>query len=307
MFETVTWNDGIFREALMYVAMLMAPLGAIFFTIRKKNHLLKAAWASWISWAIAIPVLAILLALEGSWPLIGFVILAIVGLREFFQITGIYHRYWYVWATYIAVACTGIAIHYEQNLIYNLIPMILVYVLACIPIIQNEYKGMLQLISLSILGYMLLGWGFLHLGWLVQWENGARHLLYIILLTEICDAMNLGFSRLFGKTKWFAKIAPRRTVEGFVLSLAMTILIAFGLRHLLPERTEIYWLSAALAASLVGGMGDILLSGFRRDINVKDRNTFILGRSGVLDRLDRLIFVAPLYYYILKTLQFYKF
>lgn len=306
MFETVTWNDSIFKEALIYVATMMAIIGLGVYTNRKKNHLMKAAWASWISWILAIPVLATLLALEGSWPLAGFVVLAIVGLREFFQITGIYHRYWYVWASYVAVAATGLCIHFQLDLLYNLIPMILIYVLAAIPILQNEYKGMLQLISLSFLGYVLLGWAFLHLGWLVQWENGARHLLYIILLTEICDALNLGFSRLFGKTKWFAKIAPRRTVEGFVLSFLFTILIAFGLRHLLPERTEIYWLSAAIAASLVGGMGDILLSGFRRDINVKDRNTFILGRSGVLDRLDRLIFVAPLYYYTLKTLQYYN-
>lgn len=306
MLDTPTWNDAIFKETLGYLAILMAIFGAGLFYFREKNHMFKAAWASWVSWAIALPVLAILLALEGSWPLAGFVVLAVYGLREFFRITGIYDRYWYLWTCQIGIIATGVAIHFELNTIYNLIPMILLYFIAVIPILQNEYKRMLQLISLSMIGYLLLGWAFLHLGWLVKWENGARHLLLIILLTEMCDNMNLVFSRLFGKTNWFAKIAPRRTLEGFLLSLLFTVCLAFGLRHLLPETTEIYWISAALAASLVGGMGDILLSGIRRDINVKDRNTFILGRSGILDRLDRLIFVAPLYYYILKTLQFYN-
>lgn len=304
MLDTQTWNDPLFRESLGHFAILMALVGTGIFFNRKKSPLLKAAWASWISWCIAFPVLALLLALEGSWSLVGFVGLSIFGIREFYRITGMYDRYWYVWMSYIAVIATGLCIHFDYHLLYNLIPMILLYFVATIPIIQNEYKQMLQLISLSIIGYMMLGWGFLHLGWLAKWEFGARHLLLIILLTELCDTMNLGFSRIFGKTKWFAKIAPRRTIESFGLSFFFTLLFAFGLRHLLPERTEIYWISAAIAASLVGGLGDIVLSGFRRDINVKDRNTFIFGRSGVLDRLDRMIFVAPLYYYILKTLQY---
>ncbi|MAF91755.1 MAG: phosphatidate cytidylyltransferase [Bdellovibrionota bacterium] len=306
MLDTPTWNDEIFRGSLVYVAVFMAIIGACVFPFRNKNLQAKATWASWISWMIALPILFILLALEGSWPLAGFVFLSILGISEFFRITGIYSHYWYLWFTYGAAVATGLCIHYNLAYLYNLMPMILLFCLSIIPIFQNEYKRMLQLISLSIIAYILIAWSFLHLGWLVRWENGARQLLLIILLTEICDALNLAFSKLYGKTKWFANIAPRRNVEGFALSCLITLALAFGLRHLLPERTEIYWLSAGLAASLVGGMGDIVLSGIRRDIQVKDRNAFIIGRSGVLDRLDRLIFVAPLYYYILKTFEYYS-
>lgn len=305
MFNTPTWNDIVFRNSLVYIGLFMFAVGVMLFPFRQRLPLGKASWASWLSWMAALPVLVLLLALDSSWPLVGFVTLSIFGIAEFFKITGIYHHYIYLWICYLACIGAGVAIHYQWPVLYNLLPMLLLFVLSLIPILQNEYKKMLQLISLSIIGFLLIGWSFLHLGWLVKWEHGARHLLFIIVLTEICDALNLAFSKFFGRSQWFANIAPRRSLEGFLLSSLITLVLAFGLRHLLPDTREIYWLSAGLAASLVGGMGDIVLSGIRRDIHVRDRSAFILGRSGVLDRLDRLIFVAPLYYYLLLGWKHY--
>ncbi|MFK8139210.1 MAG: phosphatidate cytidylyltransferase [Bdellovibrionales bacterium] len=302
MFDTTTWNDPVYREAMLIVFAFMATLGSALFPFRNKSHIYKAAWASWQSWMLALPVLFILIALEGYWPLAGFAVLATWGCREFFKMTGIYHKVWYLWTNFIFIWLTAYFIFIDNEQVFRLMPMIYLFAICLVPILSNDPKGMLQHISLGFIGYTLIAWGFLHLGLLLKFEYGARLLVFIILLTEIGDTLNLAFSNWFGKSKFFAKIAPRRKPEAFVLSTLITIGIAFGLRHLLPSTEEIYWLSAAIVASLAGGTGDIVLSGIRRDVNVRDRNAFIFGRSGLLERMDRLIFVAPLYYYVLIAL-----
>lgn len=305
MIQTTTWLDPLYKEAVYLTFILLGVVGIGLYPFRNKDHHFKTAWMSWRSWLIAFPIMVLLLALEDFWPLVGFACISIIAMKEFFKMTGIYNNYLFVWINYIFVWISAYTIYTGDIGVYNVLPMILLFSLSIVPILKNEYKDMLKSISLCLIAYLMICWSFMHLAWIEQWEQGARHVLYILLLTEICDNINLAYSRWFGRTNWFKKIAPRRSTEGFVVSIIFTLGIAFGLRHLLPDQSEIYWISAGIIAAMVGGMGDIVLSGIRRDVNVKDRGTFILGRDGVIDRIDRLIFVAPFYYYSLKLLEFY--
>jgi phosphatidate cytidylyltransferase len=72
---------------------------------------------------------------------------------------------------------------------------------------------------------------------------------------------------------------------------------------LLPDGSEKYWLVSGLIASLGGVVGDLVMSVVRRDLGVRIMGAFILGRGDFLHRMDRLIFVAPIYYYIMQFLQ----
>ncbi|MEQ1878813.1 MAG: phosphatidate cytidylyltransferase, partial [Bdellovibrionia bacterium] len=56
-------------------------------------------------------------------------------------------------------------------------------------------------------------------------------------------------------------------------------------------------------AFLVGSLGDLVLAVIRRDLGVKDRGAFILGRGTLLDLMDRIIFAAPIYYYSILILR----
>ncbi|MGZ3653322.1 MAG: phosphatidate cytidylyltransferase, partial [Bdellovibrionota bacterium] len=63
-----------------------------------------------------------------------------------------------------------------------------------------------------------------------------------------------------------------------------------------------YWLVAGLVASVGGLFGDLIMMVMRKDAGVKDVGPFILGRGDFLQRMDRLIFVAPIYYYVMRSL-----
>ena len=75
------------------------------------------------------------------------------------------------------------------------------------------------------------------------------------------------------------------------------------MRHLLPDRSDKYWLAAGLIASFGGVVGDLVMAVVRRDAGVKVVGPFILGRGDFLQRMDRLIFVAPIYFFVMMALN----
>ncbi len=304
MFES-QWTNPLFQKTAMIVCVFLVILGIILFPIRKKNTHTAAAWASLQSWLFFAPILFALLAAGGYWPLILITSIGLLCAKEFFQMTGMYHLSTFVWLTYIAMIIMGFLIHLQNERLYNIVPMLFLGVICLIPIFKNSFKNMLQYISLSLICCIFMGWGFLHMAWILKWKDGFNTLIYIILLSEFCDNVSLAVSRLFGKVKLVDQITPKRTVEGFVISGALTILVAWCLKYLLPSDMNEYWLTQSLVAVLVGTASDLFLSVIRRDLGVKDVGIFIIGRGGLLDRMDRLIFVAPASYYILGHLKIF--
>jgi phosphatidate cytidylyltransferase len=75
------------------------------------------------------------------------------------------------------------------------------------------------------------------------------------------------------------------------------------MRYLLPNSSDKYWLASGLIASFGGVIGDMVMSVIRRDAGVKIVSGFILGRGDFLQRMDRLIFVAPIYYFVMLGLN----
>ena len=297
------WQDQIFRNTVIGILIFILTIAVALFPFRKKSLSLKTSWASLTSWAILAPALCAVLAFGQPWPTIGFSILSLWACREFFRITGMYHMVSFVWCTYFFIILSAFSIYVEAKNIYNLMPMLYLGIISLIPLFKNEYKNMLQYVALSLMAYIFTGWSFLHLAMIAKNIDGAKHVIYIMILTEFFDTVILTWSKLYGKYFWFDKVAPRRSVEGFWLGFVLTLTLAWAMRHLLPNSEPIYWITAGSIAVLVGGLGDITLSVFRRDLGVKDVGAFIIGRGGIMDRMDRLIYVAPIYYYSLEILE----
>ena len=93
------------------------------------------------------------------------------------------------------------------------------------------------------------------------------------------------------------------TLEGMIVAFVVTMLLAWGLRHLLPDRSERFWIAAGLVAAVFGRMGDLVINMIRRDLGIKNTGIFIIGRDGMLTRVDKMIFVGPMYFYLYWYLQ----
>lgn len=296
------WNNPIFQETASIVLAVLFGFGIFLFPFRKKNPNAMAAWASLQSWLFGAPLVLLILGSPNPYPFVGLCGVAILGMKEYFQMTGMYHRSGFVWLTYICIAGLGYCCYVNSETLYNLMPMILLATISIIPILQNNAKHMIQYLGLTILGFMFIGWAFMHTAWIVRLEHGPLFLIYIIILSEMGDHISLAVSRLYGGKIIADRITNHRTLEGLVISAVCTVILGFGLRHMLPNSNEVYWIASSLTAILVGGSGDLILSVIRRDLGVRDTGAFIIGRGGFLDRLDRLVFVAPVFYYVMKFL-----
>lgn len=301
MFEM--WNDPVYVQTFSIVMGVLLSLTVVFFFLRQRNTHAQAGWASLISWSIATPILFALVAAPWPWALVGLCIVAILGLKIFFQLTGMYHRSYFVWASYLGIAALGYLVHDGSRELYNTMPMIFFGAICLIPIIRNSHKQMIQYMALTLMAFMFLGWSFLHVGWILKLDRGPYLAIYIVILTEVFDNLSLFLSRVIGKHKMFARITPRRNWEAFAIAAPLTIVLAFAFRHLLPGRSEQFWVASGLVAVLGGSLGDLVLSVIRRDLGIKDVGVFIIGRGDFLSVIDRLIFVAPIFYYVMWYLE----
>jgi phosphatidate cytidylyltransferase len=296
------WNSPVYQETVLLVLGFLFFSGLIVFFLRKKNYYFVVSWASIKSWLIFAPLLFGFFGTPEPYPLIALTLIAIFGAKIFFQLMGMFHRSYFVFICYLGILFLGWSIHYRRLDLYNLLPMLVLGLSCLVPLVRNNYKRMIQYMSLTTLAFVFLGWSFMHLGLIMQFEKGIYQVMYLIILTEFCDNTNLAISRYIGRIKLIDRIDFRRTLESTVVSALITIALAFAMRHLLPDGSEKYWLVSGLIASIGGFIGDMAMAVVRKDAGIRVVGAFILGRGDFLHRMDRLIFVAPLYYYAMLYL-----
>jgi phosphatidate cytidylyltransferase len=130
----------------------------------------------------------------------------------------------------------------------------------------------------------------------------SAHLLsFFFLVLMGADAGAYYIGRAFGKRKLAPKISPGKTWEGaiggVVAALAMGALAHFWFFRELPLK---YILPLAVIMTVVGILGDLAESALKRGAGAKDAASILPGHGGLLDRLDSLLFNAPLIYYFAR-------
>ncbi len=293
----------VYQETVAIVLSILFASGAIVFSLRKKNYYFVTAWASIRTWLFVAPILLFLFGLPAPWPFVILTLLALFGAKVFFQLIGMYDRSYFVLICYAGIIALGFASYYDRGDLFNDTPMIVLGFCLLVPIIRNSYKQMIQYISLTLLAFVFLGWSFMHLGLILNLPSGIYQGMYLIILLEFCDNTNLAIGRYFRGPKLFNRINPRRSLWGTLVSVVLTLALAHAMRTLLPDQSEKYWLASGLVASLGGMFGDLVMTIVRKDAGVKVVGPFVLGRGDYLQRMDRLIFVAPIYYYVMRLLH----
>ncbi|MGE4131658.1 MAG: phosphatidate cytidylyltransferase [Bdellovibrionales bacterium] len=297
------WNSPRYCETAGLVIGSLVVLAILTFFLKRKGAPYTTAWASLKSWLFVAPLLFLAFALPRPWPLVFTTWMGVLTAKSFFQMVGMYHRSWFVWVTYLFIFSLGHMIDKNWIEFYNHTPMIFLGVITTIPLLRNSATHMIQYIALSLLAFIAWGWSYMHMGRLLMFENGELMVLYLYLLTEVSENTSWACSRLFGKIKPFNKISSRVSLEGMVVAICVTMLLAWGMRHLLPDRSEKFWIASGLVAAIFGRMGDLFINVIRRDLGIKNTDVFIIGRDGILSRVEKLIFVGPMYYYIFIYLQ----
>ena len=116
----------------------------------------------------------------------------------------------------------------------------------------------------------------------------------ILISIWICDTFAYTFGKMLGRHKLYEKVSPNKTIEGGVAGLigAVLTVVIVKIFNILP----LDWSSAIImgsAVGILGQIGDLVESWFKRDAGVKDSSALLPGHGGMLDRFDSLLFLSP--------------
>ncbi|WP_218599571.1 phosphatidate cytidylyltransferase [Polaribacter sp. NJDZ03] len=127
-------------------------------------------------------------------------------------------------------------------------------------------------------------------------EYNRYLIISILIMIWVNDSFAFLVGKNFGKRKLFVSVSPKKTQEGFLGGLAFALIAAFIISKLNTDFTVVNWLVIAVIVSVIGTIGDLVESKFKRQANIKDSGTIMPGHGGILDRLDSLLFAAPFVY-----------
>ena len=260
------------------------------------------------SWWVMVGVVFTALMIGPNASLIFFTILSFIALREFFSILPVRvtdRRL--ILALYLAVPLQ----YYWVGLGWYgmFIVFIPVYLFLLIPfglLMLGETKGFIRAVGSYQWATMTTVFAISHVAYLLMLpadENpaggGVGLVLYLVFLTQFNDVAQYIWGKKFGNRKIVPAISPNKTWAGFLGGVATTTLLGAVLA---PWLTPIGWglgLAAGLLIGLAGFIGDLTVSAVKRDLRIKDTSQLIPGQGGILDRIDSLMYTAPLFFHFL--------
>lgn len=153
-------------------------------------------------------------------------------------------------------------------------------------------------ISLVATAYLYVPFLLSHLVMLRLLPEGSSWLLLIMLIVMTNDSAAYYIGSAIGKRRLYPAVSPKKSVEGALGGLLGSLVGALVAKFtFFGSLGYIDALLAALLIGVVGQVGDLFESLLKRSFGVKDSGSLLPGHGGVLDRLDSIIFAAPVTYY----------
>lgn len=188
-------------------------------------------------------------------------------------------------------------IFYKWQINSILLVSVPIFLFSFLPEIWRKKKYPLMNIGTQLLGIAYVVFPFvLLIDMRINAMDAGELLIGMFVLIWSNDTFAYLSGRFFGKTKLFERISPKKTWEGMIGGMFLTLAIAFLIGTLDEERGVTFWLIAALIIVPGAIFGDLIESMFKRSLNIKDSGTLLPGHGGILDRFDAAIFSIPLFY-----------
>ena len=128
---------------------------------------------------------------------------------------------------------------------------------------------------------------------------GAGLLLFVVLITELSDIFRQLGNAILGERKIAPRISPGNTYAGLVCGIICAVLAALVVGPRITPMDMPRSLMAGLVIAIAGFAGHLCLSAMKRDLRIRDFGATLPGHGGVLDRVDSLVFTAPLFFHFL--------
>lgn len=172
-------------------------------------------------------------------------------------------------------------------------------------VLTGNTQGFLRIASQLHWALMTTVFAFSHVAFLLVLppqgkQTGALLVLFVVGLTEFNDVAQYLWGKSLGRIRVTPKVSPNKTLAGLLGGIMSTALVAAAVGPILTPLSVPVALLAGAIIGVTGFCGDVVMSAIKRDIGVKDSGTLLPGHGGILDRLDSLIFTAPVFFHFIN-------
>lgn len=122
---------------------------------------------------------------------------------------------------------------------------------------------------------------------------------FLIIVVQGSDVLQYVWGKLFGRHKVAPRLSPSKTWEGLLGGVASATALGAAIAWITPF-SHLQAAAMALVIALCGFFGGLVMSAIKRDRGVKDWGQMIEGHGGVLDRMDSLVFAAPVFFHLTR-------
>jgi phosphatidate cytidylyltransferase len=291
--------------------LLAAPLA---FVVLSRTGLIgeklrRELWLRYGSWLVLVPALGVPVLLGAAWTMIAVALLSLFCYREYARATGLFREKFISLLVVLGILALSFAtFDHWYELFVALVPLTTGAV-AALAVLADRPKGYIQRVALALFGYLLFGCALGTLGYMANDAQYRPTLLLLLVAVELNDVFAYVSGKTFGRRKLAPNTSPGKTLGGALGALLLTTpLVAVGFHFIYPGEPldRPLWLGLlGLLVSVLGQLGDLVLSSVKRDLGLKDIGATIPGHGGLLDRFDSLLLVAPAVFHFVGYFEGY--
>jgi phosphatidate cytidylyltransferase len=270
-------------------------------TIDNLNSRIRAWWGM-------VALMALAFAFGRSGVIVLFALLSLAALREFITLTPTRrgdHMALAV-AFFIVLPLQYYLVWINWYGMYSVfIPVYVFLLLAAMAALRQDTKNFMARVAETQWGLMITVFALSHVPALlfltIPGYDGRNLLLiaFLAVVVQSSDVLQYVWGKLLGRHRIAPQLSPSKTVEGFAGGIASATLLGALLWWITPF-SPLQAGALAFLINLMGFFGGLVMSAIKRDRGVKDWGWMIEGHGGVLDRLDSVIFAAPVFFHTVR-------
>ncbi|SIT84914.1 phosphatidate cytidylyltransferase [Pontibaca methylaminivorans] len=270
-------------------------------TIENLNDRIRAWW---------VMVVALSLAMLGgrTGVVMLFGLCSFAALREFMTLTNLRRAdHWSLVLAFFVVLPVQYYLIWTgwYGLFAIFIPVYVFLLLPIVSVLRGETGNYLVRIAELQWGLMICVFCASHVPALLTLDipgfdgRGVLLIAFLVVVVQLSDVLQYVWGKLAGRHRIAPRLSPSKTVEGFLGGVLSATLVGAGLWWITPF-TPGQAALMALVITLMGFFGGLVMSAIKRDRGIKDWGHMIAGHGGFIDRLDSVVFAAPVFFHLTR-------
>lgn len=248
-----------------------------------------------------IPVILILISNEIVVH-IAVALISLYALHEMYSAVGINKKV-PVYVLSILFSAIFLALGFDFDYIAPLLFLCVVVLLICV--VFNHQNIKITDISTAFFMIFYIVFAMTHIIMVRKAPFGNINIILIFLGAFATDTFAYFVGVTMGKHKLCPEISPKKTIEGAVGGVLGAVICFLIMGYIVDVYIDLhvnylYMIILSLLCAILSELGDLAASIIKRQYGIKDFGNILPGHGGIMDRLDSIIFIAPLIYYFIK-------